>query len=149
MVVFIKKYLLFPIAIGASKEPNFPGVAVKQIKKPLYRGVGYHVYSVLQYIQFSFDPTSQNNQMSIICVPGELFSYFKYKFLAKSPTGPNNTFIFQMSNDWVGYLYPIQEYIIKADYEPFASITAQGGEAIKLELYRLWREIEANIIQYS
>jgi len=54
-----------------------------------------------------------------------------------------------MANDWLGYLFPLREYITHSDYEPFASTTPIGGEYFEKEYNRFWKEIEMGIVPFS
>jgi hypothetical protein len=141
---------MFPVAItAAGKEPNFPGLTIKHYPFSLRRGWHVNAYTMNQYIEITAGAGSKEKKLGIIGVPGELFEDINKKFLARSPVGESDTFVFQEANDWVAYLFPIKEYITQAGYEPLASTTPIAGDAVEKEMYRLWEEIRSNMISYS
>ncbi|MBD3185937.1 hypothetical protein GF325_03825 [Candidatus Bathyarchaeota archaeon] len=149
LVVFIKKWLILPIAMAAAQEPNFPGLTIKKVPLSHGEGMKYNAYTVNHYIDVIARSGGRKARLGIIGVPGELFMDIKHRFLEKSPAGSSNTFIFQIANDWLGYLFPVKEYVTKAGYEPFASTTPTAGPYVERKMYRLWKEIEAGIIPHS
>ncbi|NVM03133.1 MAG: neutral/alkaline non-lysosomal ceramidase N-terminal domain-containing protein [Candidatus Helarchaeota archaeon] len=54
------------------------------------------------------------NDILILSVPGELFVDLGKKVISKSPI--KKTFIIELGNDWIGYLYPPEEYF-RGGYE--------------------------------
>ncbi|MHA1996849.1 MAG: neutral/alkaline non-lysosomal ceramidase N-terminal domain-containing protein [Promethearchaeota archaeon] len=149
IVVFLKKWFILPVAMTAAQEPNFPGLTIKKTPLSHGKGVRYNAYTVNQYIEFIGTNEGGIKKMGIIGVPGELFMDIKYRFLKKSPAGAKNTFIFQIANDWLGYLFPLKEYITKAGYEPFASTTPTAGPYVEKEMYELWKEMKEGLIPFS
>ena len=79
-------------------------------------------------------------------VPGELFEEIGKNLLEKSPTGKKNSFIFQNSNDWISYLFPIYEYIEVGGYESFPSFSPVSGVYIEKEMLKLFEEIKNKIL---
>ena len=70
-------------------------------------------------------------------IPGELFEdigKFLYKY---SVTGKNNTYIFQNTQDWIAYLFPLKEYVNEGGYEPIPSFSPICGDYIKNEMKNL------------
>ncbi len=150
LVVFVKKYLLFPIALShpEHEEPNFPGLAVKAAPFTLKDGYNMNVYTKIHYIRFAFWNEGQEDEkkhFNMMGVPGELFEDIEKRLLNKSPAGPDNTFIIQNANDWCAYLFPIKEYITQAGYEPFASTTPVAGKYVRKEMEHFWEEIEHDV----
>ncbi|MCP4760354.1 MAG: hypothetical protein GY870_01150 [archaeon] len=143
LIHFIKKYLLFniPLILGDAEEPNFPGFAIK------HRGKQINAYSEIQYITFSASSgdKSKSKNFAISGIPGELFEDIAKKLYENTPTGEENTFIFQNANDWVGYLFPLGEYISQSGYEPLASFSPLAGAYVQNTYIRLLKEIEENI----
>jgi hypothetical protein len=168
LIHLVKRYLLFPIAlfIADVKEPNFPGFAVKHRHyfRPSSR---INVYTQLQIIKFKAIKTAKgtgksalsNNdatpvygeaaknykEFSVVAIPGELFEDYAAKIFERTSTGDKDTFIFQNSNDWIAYLFPIKEYITQGGYEPFASYAAMSGPAIMGNYFRFLKEIDSDI----
>ncbi|MHA1342570.1 MAG: hypothetical protein ACTSQG_01170, partial [Promethearchaeota archaeon] len=141
IIYLLKKYLVLKVALVHDEDPNFPGLAIK------HRGNKINGYTVLQYIEITAYKKSKEDgkKFSIISVPGELF--FKLAQILKkwSPTGEKNTFIFQNSNDWIAYLFPLREYIEQGGYEPIASFGPLCGDYVTREMLKLFREIKEKI----
>jgi hypothetical protein len=154
IVHIAKRYILFPLALamGEAREPNFPGFAAKHRKgKSLYFSP-VNAYTQIQYLQldaFNNNPKGNNNKLSekfsIVGVPGELFEIIAQKIYTHSPTGPNNTLIFQAANDWIAYLFPLKDYIQEGGYEPLASFAPMCGAYVYMNLLRLWEEMAIGI----
>lgn len=66
------------------------------------RGKKWYFRTELQIIKI--------NDILILSIPGELFIEFGLKLISKSSS--KNTFIIELSNDWIGYLYPPKEYFL-------------------------------------
>jgi hypothetical protein len=154
VVVFLKRFLIPPIAIHAAQEPNFPGLSLKGSFLK-----GYNCYTFLHYIEINASASSHDSataaenlkpkKFAILGIPGELFVDLKWKLFKKSPVGAENTFDLHMANDWVGYLFPVKEYITRADYEPFATTTPIAGEYVKREFLNLWQDIDLGLVPFS
>lgn len=128
----IKKYIIIPITKILSENANFPAFTIK--RKP----IRIHCYSVIQYIKLKSRTREKN--LSILTVPGELFEDLGKILLYKSPTGKDNTFIFQNANDWIAYLFSPKEYIEYGGYEPVASFSPKCGEFVINEMIKLLNE---------
>lgn len=137
LIHLAKKYLLLRVAMS-HEEPNFPGLAVK------HRGNQVAIYSMLQWIQLEI--ASHDGQttrdLSILTAPGELFEEIGTNLKARCPTGPENTVIFQNSNDWIAYLFPLHEYEEQGGYEPLPSFSPLCGVYVEAELTKLFREVQ-------
>jgi hypothetical protein len=151
-IVFVKKWLLFPIAIAvAGDDPSFPGLTIKHYPFSIKRGWHINAYTINQYLDItvSNSKTGASKKLGIIGTPGELFEEIQNRFLNRSPAGKDDTFIFQEANDWVAYLFPLKEYMTQAGYEPFASTTPVAGDIMEKEMYRFWEEIKNSMISFS
>jgi hypothetical protein len=145
-----KKWFMFPVAIAsAGEEPNFPGLSIKHYPISLRRKWTINAYTMLHYIEMTIFKGTTEKKISIIGIPGELFEDYQRKFLERCPVGAKDTFLFQVANDWVGYLFPIKEYITQPGYEPIASTSPLAGSYIARELYRLWKEIKLEMLCFS
>jgi hypothetical protein len=133
LLFLFKRYFMIgiPAFISESKKPNFPGFAIKKSNGQ------YFIETVVQYIQIG----TKKRKLSISGIPGELFEEYAEGFYEKSPNGRENTFIFQNSNDWPGYLQPFNQYITEGGYEVFMSFTPLAGEYVKRNYYKLLEEV--------
>lgn len=140
IIHLVKKYLLFPVAMFPEEEPNFPGLAVKQksIRK-------INIYTQVQYIEIKAYSGSKSKKFSIFTTPGELFEEIGEKLLKNSPTGPSDSFLFQCSNDWIAYLFPLNEYK-QGGYERLPSFAPICGEFVEKELLTLFEELKAGVV---
>ncbi|MFX0102580.1 MAG: neutral/alkaline non-lysosomal ceramidase N-terminal domain-containing protein [Candidatus Hodarchaeota archaeon] len=137
----VKKYALLKIALmlaDKDEEPNFPGFALKN------RGNDVKVYSIIQHIKIKVSKGKKEKRLSITGVPGELFEEFANRIYENTPTGPDDTFIFQNANDWIAYLFPLKEYI-KGGYEGLPSFSAFCGAYVMNNYFELLEDIEAGI----
>jgi hypothetical protein len=141
LVHFVKRYILFPVALllGDVNEPNFPGFAAK------HRGFKeVCAYTQIQYIRMEASGENGKSELAITGVPGELFEDIAKLFYDRTPAGPASTFIFQTSNDWIAYLFPLNEYIL-GGYEPFASYSSICGTWVKRKYLQLLEDIDLDI----
>ncbi|MHA1819992.1 MAG: hypothetical protein ACTSU2_16205 [Promethearchaeota archaeon] len=156
---FVKRHFLIPLALALAdvKEPNFPGVALKHKKHKIM------IYSYIQLIQIrEITPKGNNKEdeeagkeeekennkthqrsLGILGVPGELFTYYAEKMRQNS--GLNNLFIFQSSNDWIAYLFPLKHYLTKGGYEPMASFAPMCGAYVYNNYNLLLKEIKEGL----
>jgi len=138
----IKKYFLFrlPIFMGSQNPPNFATFNVR------YYGHKIVTQTQIQYILIRAFSKSNNKEksMSITAIPGELFEEIGKKILKNSPTGAENSFIFQNSNDWVGYLFPLKEYILVGGYEPTVSFSPLTGAYVQNNFIKLVNKIKTS-----
>jgi len=141
IVHLVKRYILIPLAIHLAnwKEPNFPGFALKHKKNKI------NVYSILQYFIVELSNNSKKEIYSIVGVPGELFTELADKIMKYSITKPENTIIFQASNDWIAYLFPLSEYILYGGYEPMASFCPLCGAYVVNNFKELIENIKNEI----
>ena len=135
----IKKYFLFrlPIFMASQNPPNFTTFD--------FRYYGHKIFTRTQ-IQFilirAFSKSNDKEKsLSITAIPGELFEEIGKKILKNSPTGAENSFIFQNSNDWVGYLFPLKEYILIGGYEPTVSFSPLTGAYVQNNFIKLVNKI--------
>jgi hypothetical protein len=132
----LKKYLLMPIAIISGKNPNFPVFSIKT------KFLNIKCKTFIQFIQIKVNSGSKFKYLGIMTVPGELFERIGKNLLKESPTGNDNSFIFQDSNDWIAYLFPIIEYIKEGGYEPIPSFSPLSGYFVEKEMLKLFEEIK-------
>lgn len=129
---FIKKHFLFKIARFNKKSVNFPFFNIR--RKNLKR----YGETIIHFIMIQ-SPSGEH--LGIITVPGELFEDVGKRVIKASPTLAQNTFIFQNSQDWIGYLFPLKMYIEEGGYEPFMCFSPLCGHFIEIELMRLLNRI--------
>ena len=129
---FIKKHFLFKVARFDEKNVNFPFFNIK--RKNLRR----YGETIIQFIMIK---STSGEKFGIITVPGELFEDVGKRVIKESPTLDQNTFIFQNSQDWIGYLFPLKMYIEEGGYEPFMCFSPLCGYFIEKELMRLLNRI--------
>ncbi|HME52460.1 MAG TPA: hypothetical protein VKM55_09605 [Candidatus Lokiarchaeia archaeon] len=137
----IKRHILLPVALvlADANEPNFAGFAAK------HRGWKEIVtYTQVQYIKVTTKAGDKQGSLAITGVPGELFEHFANQIFDRTLEGPEDTFIFQTSNDWIAYLFPLTEYM-NGGYEPFASYSPICGTYVKKKYFKLLQEIEEDI----
>jgi co-chaperonin GroES (HSP10) len=129
-----KKLLLIqiPVVMSNSKKPNFPGFSVERRNRKIV------AETAVQYVKIG----SNEKNISITGIPGELFEDIAEEMYENSPLDRESTFIFQNSNDWIGYLLPLKEYIADGGYEAFTSFTPLAGEYIRKNYYELLKEAE-------
>jgi len=132
----LKKYLLLKVAKIILENANFPAFSIKRKKLKI------HGKTLIQFIKFDFKDEKTSKFFSIITVPGELFEEYGNLFLKESPTGRDNSFIFQNSNDWISYLFPAKDYIKEGGYEPLASFSPVCGYFIEKKMLKLFKEIK-------
>ncbi|MHA1683283.1 MAG: neutral/alkaline non-lysosomal ceramidase N-terminal domain-containing protein [Promethearchaeota archaeon] len=140
-VHLLKRWVLLKVALILSDahEPNFPGFAIK------HRGRDIKLYSMVQYLELTVKKGEKSEEYSIVGVPGELFEDIASDIFKRLKTGRGRTLIFENSNDWIGYLFPIKEYLYAGGYEPIPSFSPLGGECVKSALFELLDDIDANI----
>ncbi|MHA1510384.1 MAG: neutral/alkaline non-lysosomal ceramidase N-terminal domain-containing protein [Promethearchaeota archaeon] len=136
----VKKYFLFrlPIFMASQNPPNFSTFNFR------YEGHKIFTKTQIQYFLLRAFSNSNNKEksLSITAIPGELFEEIGKKILKNSPTGAENSFIFQNSNDWVGYLFPLKEYILVGGYEPSASFSPLTGAYVQNNFMKLVNKIK-------
>ena len=115
---FLKKYFLFKIAKFDYKFVNFPFFTVERKN---FKNYGK---TVVHFINFT---VSNGNTCGIITIPGELFEEIGKNLISHAPTKMENTLIFQNTQDWIGYSFPIEMYIREGGYEPFMCFSPLVG----------------------
>jgi hypothetical protein len=130
---FIKKFFLMKVARITLMEANFPAFVIKKSKMKI------QARTTIQFIRLIMINSLNYKSIGIIAVPGELFEDYGDLLVKKSPTGEDYTFIFQNSNDWISYLFPVREYIEEGGYEPLASFSPICGYIIKNKMLELFK----------
>ncbi|MHA1794071.1 MAG: hypothetical protein ACTSVI_15625 [Promethearchaeota archaeon] len=142
IVHLLKRIVLLRIALllADANEPNFPGFAIK------HKGRDIEVYSILQYIEFKAKNGKSKDvkRFSIFGIPGELFEQYGSEIIKTSPTG-KDTFIFENSNDNIGYLFPVQEYL-QGGYEPLPSFSPLCGKYVMDAYKELLQFMDVKIV---
>ncbi|MBD3256030.1 MAG: hypothetical protein GF383_13120 [Candidatus Lokiarchaeota archaeon] len=138
LIYALKKFLIVPVAMHLYDNANFPPFLIKH---NLYR---IKCDTIIQDIQCVGILKSRNNskKFNITTTPGELFEDLGKILVKKSPNDKNDTFIFQNANDWIAYLFPLEEYAKEGGYEPVASFGPLCGEYIKRAIIDLYDSIE-------
>jgi hypothetical protein len=129
----IKKYFLFKVAKFDQKHVNFPFFMEKR------RHLQKYGKTIVQFIKFT---ASNDNIYGIITIPGELFEEIGKRLIRTTPTLEENTFIFQNSQDWIGYLFPLDIYIEEGGYEPFMCYSPLCGAYIENSTKKLLHKIK-------
>ena len=128
----IKKYFLFKLAKFEEKYVNFPFFTI--VRKHLKN----YGKTVVQFIKLT---ASNGNTYGVITIPGELFEEIGKNIIQESPTS-ENTLIFQNSQDWIGYLFPLEMYIKEGGYEPFMCFSPLGGAYIERGTKKFLNELK-------
>jgi len=131
----LKKFLIIPVTKILSENANFPAFIIK--RKPFR----IHCYSVIQYIGLKLKSKTKEKNISFLTVPGELFEDLGEILFTNSPSGKENTFVFQNANDWIAYIFSKKEYIDFGGYEPVASFSPRVGEYTIKEMLKLFEEV--------
>ncbi|MBD3187946.1 hypothetical protein GF325_14005 [Candidatus Bathyarchaeota archaeon] len=141
----VKRLFLLRVALllAEGEEPNFPGFAIK------HDGRNIRLYSMVQYIHVSATNGESHPEFSIAGIPGELFEDIARDITREAPTGVGNTFVFENANDWIGYLFPIHEYLHAGGYEPMPSFSPLGGKLVREAMLRLMAYIRNGITTFS
>lgn len=135
LVFVIKKLFLINIAKYQMLRANFPIFALR------YRFGKYKCKTFIQYLELNTGSEKQEKVFSIITVPGELFFALGEELLQASPSGLNNTLIFQNTQDWIAYLFSLREYIEEGGYEVTPSFSPVCGYYVQKEILRLMNKI--------
>ena len=130
---FLKKYFLFKIAKFDYKFVNFPFFTVERKN---FKNYGK---TVVHFINFT---ASNGNTCGIITIPGELFEEIGKNLISHAPTKMENTLIFQNTQDWIGYLFPLEMYIEEGGYEPFMCFSPMCGAYIEKNVKKLLNDIK-------
>jgi hypothetical protein len=71
-----------------------------------------------------------------------LFEDIGKTLIFHAPTIVENTLIFQNTQDWIGYLFPLEMYIKEGGYEPFMCFSPLCGVYIENGAKNLLKEIK-------
>jgi hypothetical protein len=129
----LKKYFLFKIAKFDYKFVNFPFFTVER------KHLKNYCKTVVHFIKFT---AVNGNTLGIITIPGELFEDIGKTLISHAPTMVENTLIFQNTQDWIGYLFPLEMYIKEGGYEPFMCFSPLCGVYIENGAKNLLKEIK-------
>jgi len=132
----LKKYFLFKIAKFDYKFVNFPFFTVER------KNLKNYGKTVIHFIKFTAD---SGNTFGIITIPGELFEDIGKNLISYAPTKKENTLIFQNTQDWIGYLFPLEMYIKEGGYEPFMCFSPLCGAYIENYAKKLLNEINDKV----
>lgn len=132
----LKKFFLLPLS--KLIKTNFTKFVMK------YKKLNLVAKSKVQVVQFKLsNPSrSESRNFDMILVPGELYGEYGRDLLSKSPSGSNNSFIFQNTNDWIGYLFPIEDYIEQGGWESFAGFSPVCGLYIINHLFKIFKKLK-------
>jgi len=129
----LKKYFLFKIAKFDYKFVNFPFFTVER------KNLKNYGKTVVHFIKFT---AGNSNTFGILTIPGELFEDLGENLISHAPTKMENTVIFQNTQDWIGYLFPLEMYIKEGGYEPFMCFSPLCGAYIENNAKKLLKEIK-------
>ncbi len=80
------------------------------------------------------------NDILILSIPGELFVDLGKKLISKSPI--KKTFIIELGNDWIGYLYPPEEYFIGGYETGIVSFSPVAGIYVYNQMLNLLNQFK-------
>ena len=135
LIFIIKKLFLMNIAKYQMLQANFPVFTLN------YRFGNYKCKTLIQYLKLKTEFEKQDKVLSILTVPGELFFALGEKLLQVSPSGYNNTIIFQNTQDWIAYLFSLREYTEEGGYEVTPSFSPMCGYYVEKESLKLMDKI--------
>ena len=128
----LKKYFLFKIAKFDERFVNFPFFTVER------KNFKNYIKTVVYFIKFA---AGNNKIFGILTIPGELFEEIGKILITNAPTKTENTLIFQNSQDWIGYLFPLEMYTKEGGYEPFMCFSPLCGAYIENSVKKFFKEI--------
>jgi len=128
----IKKYFLFKLAKFDEKYVNFPFFKLER------KHLKNYGKTIVQFIKLT---ASNGKTYGLITIPGELFEEIGRNIIQEAPTSEENTLIFQNSQDWIGYLFPLEMYINEGGYEPFMCFSPLCGAYIEIGTRKFLNEI--------
>ena len=94
---------------------------------------------MVHFIKFT---VGNSNSFGILTIPGELFEDIGKTLISHAPTKKENTLIFQNTQDWIGYLFPLKMYIEEGGYEPFMCFSPLCGAYIENNAKKLLNDIK-------
>jgi hypothetical protein len=154
-VFIVKKHLLIPLALVMSDahEPNFPGIALKYNRQKNKLWTNINVYTQVQYITIDAfkkaQDTTPSGILTVVGVPGEPFEDISKKMYQATPTGFDDTFIIENSNDWISYFFPLRDYVSFHDYIQLESFFPLAAFYVVQNYKLLLDEIKEEIIAGS
>jgi len=80
------------------------------------------------------------NDIIILSIPGELFVEMGKDLISASPS--KNTFLIELGNDWVGYLYPPKEYFLGGYETGIVSFSPIAGIYIFNKMLNLIKKLK-------
>ena len=128
----LKKYFLFKIAKFDYKYVNFPFFTVER------KNLKNYGKTVVYFIKFT---AVNGNTLGIITIPGELFEDIGKTLISHTPTRVEDTLIFQNTQDWIVYLFPLEMYIKEGGYEPFMCFSPLCGAYVENNTKNFLKEI--------
>jgi len=128
----IKKYFLFKLARFEKKYVNFPFFTIER------KHLKNYGKTLVQYIKLT---ANNGNTYGLITIPGELFEEIGRNIIKEAPTSEENTLILQNSQDWIGYLFPLEMYINEGGYEPFMCFSPLCGAYIEIGTKKFLNDI--------
>jgi len=134
LIFLIKKLFLINVAKYQILKANFP------IFDLSYRFGNYKCRTIVQYIELRARSEKQENILSLITVPGELFLALGEILLRSTPVGYENSLIFQNTQDWVAYLFSLRDYMEEGGYEVTPSFSPLCGYYVQKAILSLINE---------
>jgi len=120
-----------------------------KLRKHLITGLLNYNHSNISYVSFTkkkkdwyFQTELQIikiNDIIILSIPGELFVELGKKLISASPS--EKTFLIELGNDWVGYLYPPKEYFLGGYETGIVSFSPVAGIYIYNKMLNLLKRI--------
>ncbi len=152
ILFYVKTKFLFRIYLlnSAGNTVNFPTLTFKskfQDVGRIFKAYRIQVVSAIQYMELRLGSSTntqkekKEHKIALLGVPGEVFEELEKKLQHQSPVGAERTFIFQNSNSWIGYLFPIKDYITEGGYEPEAAATPVAGRNVSREFLKMFKRI--------
>lgn len=132
----IKKAFLFKIAKFDKERVNFP---LFTTERKHFRNYGK---TIIEYLNLK---AKNGKKLGILTIPGELFEDIGKNLSQKSPNPSKDIFIFQNTQDWIGYLFNLETYIKEGGYEPFMCYSPLCGEYIEKCTIKLFKNIKNKI----
>ena len=129
----IKKYFLFKLAKFDKKYVNFPFFTIER------KHLNNYGKTIVQFIKLT---ASNGKTYGLITIPGELFEEIGRNIIQEAPTLEENTLIFQNSQDWIGYLFPLEMYINEGGYEPFICFSPLCGAYLEIGTKKFLNELK-------
>jgi neutral ceramidase len=112
----------------------------KYVKNKGLKFVNYQVSNGEKFIITSIHVIYFAN-IAICSAPGEYFLELGEEVLKIAREITPNSFVVELANDSIGYIYPISEFFV-GGYEPLISLAPMAGEIITMNLKKLLQEIK-------